>query len=57
MVDDLKKQGIILHNHICGNTIPIVKDFIDTGAQVLEVDHKTDPQKMKDAARANLSSG
>jgi uroporphyrinogen decarboxylase len=51
MVEDLKAQGIILHNHICGNTIPIVKDFIDTGAQVLEVDHKTDPQKMKDAAR------
>jgi uroporphyrinogen decarboxylase len=51
MVDDLKKRGIILHNHICGNTIPIVKDFIDTGAQVLEVDHKTDPQKIKDAAR------
>jgi uroporphyrinogen decarboxylase len=51
MVDDLNKHGIILHNHICGNTIPIIKDFIATGAQVIEVDHKTDPQTIKDAAR------
>jgi len=51
MVDDLKNHGIILHNHICGNTIPIAKDFIDTGAQVIEVDHKTDPQRIKDIAR------
>lgn len=51
MVDDLKQHGIILHNHICGNTIPIVEDFIATGAQVLEVDHKTDLFKIKDAVR------
>jgi MtaA/CmuA family methyltransferase len=51
MVDDLKAQGIILHNHICGNTIPIINEFIATGAQVLEIDHKTDKQKAKDAGR------
>ena len=51
MVDELKAQGIILHNHICGNTIPIISDFIATGAQVLEIDHKTDPQKAKEAGR------
>src|SRR5512136_2146122 len=51
MVDDLKARGIILHNHICGNTIPIIKDFVDTGAQVLEIDHKTDKRKAKGAAR------
>jgi len=50
MVDDLKNHGIILHNHICGNTVPILEDFIQTGAQVLEVDHKTDPHKAKAAA-------
>ena len=32
MVDDLKAKGIILHNHICGNTIPIINDFIATGS-------------------------
>ena len=51
MVDDLKAKGIILHNHICGNTIPIINDFIATGAQVLEIDHKTDMRKAKDAGR------
>jgi uroporphyrinogen-III decarboxylase len=44
MVDDLKARGIILHNHICGNTIPIIHDFVGTGAQVLEIDHKTDAE-------------
>jgi uroporphyrinogen decarboxylase len=51
MVEELKQHGIILHNHICGNTIPIIDDFVGTGAQVLEIDHKTDMQKAKDAAR------
>ncbi|MCO6450966.1 MAG: uroporphyrinogen decarboxylase family protein [Caldilineales bacterium] len=51
MVEELKSAGIILHNHICGNTIPIINDFIATGAQVLEIDHKTDKQKAKDAGR------
>ena len=41
MVEELKARGVILHNHICGNTGPITDDFIATGAQVLEVDHKT----------------
>jgi uroporphyrinogen decarboxylase len=50
MVDELKQRGIILHNHICGNTVPILQDFIATGAQVLEVDHKTDARKIKAAA-------
>jgi uroporphyrinogen-III decarboxylase len=51
MVDELKEHGIILHNHICGNTSRILDEFIATGAQVLEVDHKTDPVEIKDAAR------
>jgi len=51
MVDDLKAKGIILANHICGNTIPIIHDFIATGAQILEIDHKTDTYKAKEAGR------
>jgi len=51
MVDELKASGIILHNHICGNTIPIIHDFIGTGAQVLEIDHKTDMRKAKAAGQ------
>jgi uroporphyrinogen decarboxylase len=52
MVDELKAHDIILHNHICGNTIPIIDEFIATGAQVLEVDHKTNKVEIKDAARS-----
>jgi MtaA/CmuA family methyltransferase len=55
MADDLRAHGIILHNHICGNTIPIINDFIATGAQVLEIDHKTDMQKAKDAGRGKTA--
>jgi len=51
MVAELKEKQIILHNHICGNTVPIVEEFIATGAQVLEIDHKTNPVIVKDAAR------
>lgn len=51
MVDELKSHGIILHNHICGNTIPIIDNFIATGAQVLEIDHKTDSRTAKEHGR------
>jgi MtaA/CmuA family methyltransferase len=51
MADELKAKGIILHNHICGNTAPILEDFIATGAQVLEIDHKTDIHQAKAAAQ------
>lgn len=50
MVEELKEHGIILHLHICGNTERITGDFIATGAQVLEIDHKTDAARMKEVA-------
>ena len=50
MVAELKATGIILHLHICGNTERITSDFIATGAQVLEVDHKTGAARAKAAA-------
>ena len=43
-------RGVILHNHICGNTLPIADDFIATGAAVLEIDHKTDARAIKPKA-------
>jgi MtaA/CmuA family methyltransferase len=51
IADELREQGIILHNHICGNTAKILDDFVASGAQVLEVDHKTDARSIKEAAR------
>jgi MtaA/CmuA family methyltransferase len=55
MADDLKKEGVILHNHICGNTIPIADDFIATGAEILEIDHKTDARAIKEHARGKTT--
>ena len=51
MAEELRDHNIILHNHICGDTAAIADDFVETGAQVLEVDHKTHPHKIKEAAR------
>jgi MtaA/CmuA family methyltransferase len=51
LTDQLKADGIILATHICGNTVPILNDFVATGAPILEIDHKTDMRKAKDAAR------
>ena len=51
MATELKEHGIILHLHICGNTELITDDFIATGAQVLEIDHKTDAARLKAPAR------
>ncbi|HYA44391.1 MAG TPA: uroporphyrinogen decarboxylase family protein [Acidimicrobiales bacterium] len=51
MVEELKEHDIILHLHICGDTGRITDDFVGTGAQVLEVDHKTDITRLKEMAR------
>jgi MtaA/CmuA family methyltransferase len=55
MVEELKANGIILHNHICGNTLPIADDFIATGAQILEIDHKSDARILKEKARGKTT--
>ena len=51
MIAELKDHGIIVHIHICGPTERITEDFIATGAQVLEIDHKTAAAQLKEAAR------
>lgn len=55
MAEELKEQSIILHNHICGNTLPIIDDFIATGAEVLEIDHKTNARVAKEHARGKTT--
>jgi uroporphyrinogen decarboxylase len=50
MVAELKDRNILLHNHICGNTLPIIDQFVATGAAVLEIDHKTDLRVAKQHA-------
>ena len=55
MIKELNASGIIVHNHICGRTLPIIDDFIATGAQVLEIDHKTDLGSIKEKVRGKTT--
>ena len=50
LVNDLRSDNIILAYHICGNSTPIIREMVDTGARILEIDQKADMQKSKDAA-------
>jgi MtaA/CmuA family methyltransferase len=50
MIDEFKAQDKLIAHHICGNVVPILDDFIATGAQITEIDHKTDLAKARAAA-------
>jgi len=52
IVEELKKRNIIISTHICGNVDAIIRDFISTDAQIIEIDEKTNFEKAK-----NLSNG
>jgi uroporphyrinogen decarboxylase len=45
----LQEDKLIAH-HICGNVEAILPEFVDTGAQILEIDHKTNLAKARAAA-------
>ncbi len=55
MIDDFKAEDKLIAHHICGNVVPILDDFIATGAQITEIDHKTDLAKARDAARGKTA--
>lgn len=42
------KVSSFLSLHICGKAIEIVKDMVDTGADILELDQKTNPYKARE---------
>jgi uroporphyrinogen decarboxylase len=50
LVNDLRSEHIILAYHICGNSTPIIKEMVESGASILEIDQKADLQKSKEAA-------
>jgi uroporphyrinogen decarboxylase len=50
LLREMRKNGIIMHLHICGNVSKIMEAFVNTGATILEVDHKTNSQEIKDSA-------
>lgn len=39
LVDHIHSLGALAKLHVCGNTAPIMKDMIATGADILDVDH------------------
>ena len=39
MIDHIHNLGAIAKLHICGNTAPILRDMIATGADIIDVDH------------------
>jgi uroporphyrinogen decarboxylase len=49
-VEAVKAAGIVPFLHICGNEAPILEDMILTGAEVLELDPKTDMRVAKQKA-------
>ncbi len=55
LIDRLKEKNIPLAYHICGNATLIVKDMVETGAAVLELDYKVDLHKVKDATRGRTT--
>lgn len=52
IIEELKKRNIIISSHICGNVDAIIRDFISTGAQIIEIDEEANFEKAK-----NLSNG
>lgn len=49
MVEQLRRDNILLAYHICGNATAIVPDMVETGATILELDYKIDMPLVKRA--------
>jgi MtaA/CmuA family methyltransferase len=50
MIAEFNAQDKLIAHHICGDVVPILDAFVDTGAPITEIDHKTDLAKARDAA-------
>jgi uroporphyrinogen decarboxylase len=50
LVHQLKSHNIRLAYHICGNATPIISEMVSTGADILEIDQKSDQKVCKTSA-------
>jgi len=50
LVQRMKKRDIILAYHICGNATPIISDMVRSGADIIEIDQKSDQVAVKEVA-------
>ncbi len=55
IVEESHKAGLPYTLHICGNTELILNDMIETGADALELDYKTDIRKIADAFKDRIT--
>ena len=55
LASDLKKSGILLAYHICGNATPIIADMVSSGAAILEIDQKSNLSTCRQAARGKAT--
>lgn len=53
-VDEAHKHGVPYTLHICGDTTSILEDMIKTGADAIELDYKTDINKVYDLCHDNV---
>ncbi|AOQ23489.1 Uroporphyrinogen decarboxylase [Moorella thermoacetica] len=51
VVEAVKAAGGIISLHICGDTTNIVDKMVESGAQILEIDEKTNLQKAKQVSQ------
>jgi uroporphyrinogen decarboxylase len=54
-IQELHNIGILIASHICGNVDAIIKDFIDTGADIIEIDEKTNFKRAKEFSKGKCS--
>jgi uroporphyrinogen decarboxylase len=57
IVKDVNNMDSSIHTfvHICGNTLKILKEMPDTGADCLSFDHAVDPKAAKETAGRKIS--
>jgi uroporphyrinogen decarboxylase len=55
LTESLKEKGIFLAYHICGDATNIVKDMVNTGAAVLELDYKVNMPRVKEIVRGRAA--
>lgn len=55
MVEKCDELGVPYSIHICGYTDPILESWVKTGMRLMEIDHKTDFAKAREATRGNVT--
>jgi len=55
IVDRAHENGLPYALHICGNTDSILEQMLDTGADALELDYKTNAQKARDVLGGEIT--